>query len=350
MAVGSYDRRKQRREKDKQRAAQGNETGRKREVYDNDMVAHIWANQSQDSARNWQKNFYFTDTTIYSYGSHFPIADIVTHKGKKCVWFTTDSRSITTSRHMSTVRGALRGTSMPVFNVTEVLYSRESVKKNIDSYGTRIIALAKKVKRARANKDWKLSELEELVAEANKFAEMFSHRISFRVPTDFDLAAEEAKVKKAAARDAAARDKRDKERQREMEKELVKHNTALEHWVKGFNVPRWSYLLADDQSNTRLRINREDDTIETSRGAQCPIKHALRILPLIRAGKEYVRNGHTEHLGHFTVDRIDAEGNLYAGCHTVKRAEIERIATLLGHACHEGMTGFQIEDVCDMDD
>lgn len=40
-------------------------------VYDNGMVAHVWANQSQDSARSHNGNFYFEGRAIYSYGSHY---------------------------------------------------------------------------------------------------------------------------------------------------------------------------------------------------------------------------------------------------------------------------------------
>ena len=47
---------------------------RTRYVYPSDMVAHLWANKSQDSARESGGRFYFVGDTIYSYGSHFPIA------------------------------------------------------------------------------------------------------------------------------------------------------------------------------------------------------------------------------------------------------------------------------------
>ena len=56
-------------------------------------IAHLWANQLQDEARNsGSGNFYFDGDVIYSYGSHFPIAKhVVNAKGEKAVLFTTDS-------------------------------------------------------------------------------------------------------------------------------------------------------------------------------------------------------------------------------------------------------------------
>ena len=46
-------------------------------------------------------------------------------------------------------------------------------------------------------------------------------------------------------------------------------------------------------------------------------------------GEEWVTNGKTLHLGPYKVDRIDADGNVKAGCHYVKWEQIERIAPAL---------------------
>ncbi len=82
----------------------------------------------------------------------------------------------------------------------------------------------------------------------------------------------------------------------------------------------------------KLRIVDRDGVawIETSRGAECPLNHALRILPFVRSGREFIPNGHTIHLGHFSVSKIDEAGNVTAGCHFITRAEIERIADQVG--------------------
>ena len=45
-----------------------------RHVFDARMIAHIWANKGQDSARTSSHNLYFTGATLFSYGSHFAIA------------------------------------------------------------------------------------------------------------------------------------------------------------------------------------------------------------------------------------------------------------------------------------
>ena len=43
-----------------------------------ETVAHLWANQVQQEAKNSNRSFYFYGPSIYSYGSHFEIARHVT--------------------------------------------------------------------------------------------------------------------------------------------------------------------------------------------------------------------------------------------------------------------------------
>lgn len=95
--------------------------------------------------------------------------------------------------------------------------------------------------------------------------------------------------------------------------------------------------------------------IETSQGASFPLEHGVKALPLIRRLAEreaisteteswmkqnpeirellYKRNGHTIHLGHYAIDRIErrADGvHVIAGCHDVPLREVEECAARLG--------------------
>ena len=63
---------------------------RQKHVFDTGEIPHLWAHRTQDDARNRQGNLYFTGDTIYSYGSHFPIArHVVNEAGERAVLFTT---------------------------------------------------------------------------------------------------------------------------------------------------------------------------------------------------------------------------------------------------------------------
>jgi hypothetical protein len=89
-----------------------------RKVFENSMVAHVWAQQSQSEGRSNNGQFYFRDSTIYSYGSHFPIAQF--SRDKSVVWFTQRGYSVTTARHISYTQDALRGLNVHVISVPDL--------------------------------------------------------------------------------------------------------------------------------------------------------------------------------------------------------------------------------------
>lgn len=82
-----------------------------RTVFPNAQLAHVWASQSQASGRSGNGNFYFEGATLFSYGSHFPVATFTEKRiGKRrLVLFTGASYSVTTAGHISDARGALNG-------------------------------------------------------------------------------------------------------------------------------------------------------------------------------------------------------------------------------------------------
>jgi hypothetical protein len=95
----------------------------RRKVFSNAMVAHVWAQQTNDDGRSSNGNFYFSGRVIYSYGSHFPIAafvDGVTFDGKAVVLMNNERRSVSTSGHQRYVYSALNGLPVHVFNVPNV--------------------------------------------------------------------------------------------------------------------------------------------------------------------------------------------------------------------------------------
>jgi hypothetical protein len=77
-----------------------------RQVFDRDMVAHLWANRSQDSAPVAGGNFWFTGAALFSYRESFMVAG---HLDDGRVIWNDESYSKTTSRHQWAARNALRG-------------------------------------------------------------------------------------------------------------------------------------------------------------------------------------------------------------------------------------------------
>lgn len=84
---------------------------------------------------------------------------------------------------------------------------------------------------------------------------------------------------------------------------------------------------------TLIRLKHDGITLQTSRGAEFPAEHARKVWPVIKslyaAGKSWRTNGQTLRLGHFQIDEIEADGTIKAGCHKLRRDEIEHTAQLL---------------------
>lgn len=304
---------------------------RQRNVFPTDEIAHLWAHKSQPSARNAGHNFYFDGDTIYSYGSHFPIARHVSNGKQSAILFTTRGYSVTTSKHLSLVRRAIPS-GMTVFyvpNVSDYHCHGDNLKAYVqDSEQTLINAI-----RSRKYGTSLLNEAFGYRDEARKYAKFFRApmpRFPF-LPKSKTLDGLKEKLKAKEAKQAA-KDKirRAKEQAAWDEQQRIRAIATAEKmadWCAGNSID--TYLLRD--ADTQLRI--VGDAVETSRGARVPIDHARFALKAVRrvlqTGKEFVTNGHTIHVGHYKLDRITADGTVYAGCHVIKLDAIERIASQL---------------------
>ena len=301
-----------------------------RYVYSVDMVAHIWAHQSQESARNQTGNFYFRGDTIYSYGEHFPIAKIYKRKKKTVVLFTTRGYSSTTAKHKRIVAGACSHLDVIECHTVDLPAGDDLHGENVMRFRHEITALAQRAMRARSNAAYLWESVSRAAANAN--AMFFGLLARFSVPNAENI---QEHLKREAEREKR-KAKQDAKRQAILilQQEQLNHNARqlslarLDQWMRGEYVEL--HFLHYRISNEPVRLRIKGENVETSAGAEFPLAHALRALPAIRAGIPYKANGHSIHLGHFVIDEIDVEGNVKAGCHYVTREEIERIAAQLG--------------------
>lgn len=83
-----------------------------------------------------------------------------------------------------------------------------------------------------------------------------------------------------------------------------------------------------------IRRTKDGENLETSQGASVPWTHAVRAFRFLKLCKErgetFARNGRTIRVGHYQVDRINADGSFVAGCHRFAWSEIERLAMAEG--------------------
>lgn len=67
----------------------------------NNQLAHIWANQTKENGKG--NNMFFEGKKIYSYGTHYQIAELFEVKGKTVVFVNSNGYSNTTAKHTSIV-------------------------------------------------------------------------------------------------------------------------------------------------------------------------------------------------------------------------------------------------------
>ena len=164
------------------------------------QIAHIWAQQTKP--KGGSGNFYFVGDTIYSYGSHFPIARFVSPDVVLC---TSRDYSQSTSNHKSWARQAVHHKTIHVVNnvlaQTPAEHRANFSLMNVEIESA-LIGLARK-----RNKDSETDRIKAMADAANAYAMAFKLRQRVVLPEDFQQAAEHA-LKTRVARDAAEQRRR----------------------------------------------------------------------------------------------------------------------------------------------
>lgn len=324
-----------------------------KKVFSNaEQTIHVWAQQSQPEGRS--KNCYFEGATVYSYGSHYPLGLFVTNKaGATAVLINESGYSSTTAKHIGAARYAVNHhTRFGIYDndtmkelVSAVRYSSDKYKairnslsgaiqgriKNyydglrIDTKKRRVATLEKTKNGLLARCQHYITVLEWFGLKPTKGALQAMQIVAGAAPDQIKEIA--IKAKQIEDRKRAVAEKKHLAARAKQRAEAVQLFLAGENLYNG-------NLRNDLYEHDTILLRVKGDVIQTSRGAEFPIKHALKALPIIRnmkaEGKEWHTNGHTIHLGNFHIDTIRPDGTVIAGCHTVPYAEIERVAAQLG--------------------
>jgi hypothetical protein len=317
-------------------------------VFDNGMVAHVWAQRSQSSGRSHNGNFSFKNNTLYSYST--PIAKFIRdERGNHRATLVTSHRySMTTSgKHMPVLWRAInygRGDFAPCFTVPNVSpVGRNEHEANLVYLVACYTDIAPAAKRVR---DIYFNIEERLTARAK---EACHYARSFDLPQpELDPASDAAAILAHREVLRAKREtpaylrkqeaaKRAREAKKAREKALCSADAAkrLVAWRSGElsslgrNDPR-----QDEAGGAYLRI--KGDQLQTSLGASVPLDHAIRVYRAVKrcrdAGQGWTRNGETMRVGHFQINEIEPSGDFKAGCHRINWPEIERAAIAAGVA------------------
>lgn len=310
-------------------------------VFSNNQLIHVWAQQTQSHGRS--SGMRFEGPTLYSYNT--PIANFVKgKKGRIACLITTESYSITTTtKHMPSAsdipNSGYEGTQ--VFKVSHVGveggYSPRADnwhKHNLADMAKRYAAAIARVERSSRYWQFHHDDAHSIACTARYYCEHFG----LKYPEKKFAPLSDAQIAKAREKYAAweARNEVKMQREREAAKqreELARktYEEKRELWLAGEPV----HLPWVSGADTLMRVVGE--RIETSRGAQFPIKDGMRAFDMIKMvrARGVVWTSPPEstvRLGNFKVDKVEPNGDVHAGCHFVKFEQVERVAKQLGIA------------------
>lgn len=322
-------------------------------------AAHAWAHDNYNRNGEIAGSRIFAtqhNRTIYSYGTHFPIARR-TNSPAFPVLFTSRGYSVSTSKHIGYVRNAVSHLSLfycenPADGEAAILRAGwqelvrngmpalESARRDVVAMQTRISARAAKGLPVSDFLSRRLEELEgrvagksvsiaERIAELERFRGAFSlsHK-DYGKETDklrrtfkgSDLAKVSDKLAARAAKDKRAAEKARKAYEAEQLKAAAER---MEQWLAGESVSPPYY-----GGPARLRVM--GDRVETSQGARVTCKAALSLFAIAarcrESGKEWTCPPETPvDVNGYPLTSITAAGDVTIGCHTLEFAEMARI-------------------------
>lgn len=349
----------------------------------NSMVAHLWANEKQESANG--SNFYFEGESIYSYGRHFEVGRIVRNKrGEKAYLINDIYCSSSTSKHQCCVRNAIP-TGSKVFsvgynmsnpgNMAFVTSGLESIKDAIEKYKKARTELSyrdiwgafknlmdyielfdmgtpQRLLKKSAN-EW-LGTNHELSYKSDKikrehvrelkhiFQILLNHQAlevlgTVNVIVD-EVCGEGTWIKYSERSERWRKGEEERERiklerlRKEEEARYKDFDEKLEEWKSGeINFLNTPFYIPGEKPNAWIRI--KGNIIETSKQIKIGIAEARKLWRAVSAmhrGAEF-RHGLVEDItGHqWSLNRYEND-LLTAGCHRIAYNEMERIAKQLG--------------------
>lgn len=282
-------------------------TNTMKNIFTNSELAHTYANQSQQSGRTSSGSFYFEGKTIYSYGSHFPIANIVTNdKGEEAMLFTYRHYSNTTSKQISIVRSATRQ-----YKKIYCHTPKGSHLNNFDSWIKLAEQQAEKLKKAKKPELY-LNELNRLNSEVTEYTQFFS----LETPTTLKAVLSIKDKNEYLQYESKAAEFAKIELAKKVKEQKIKFKEDIKKW---FNLE--TSRLYTNYKYDFLRIN--ENRIETTQAVQIPIELGKRLFLSVK--NQSLKVG--DKVLNYSVNQVGKE--IKIGCHTFSRSYLLKFGTQL---------------------
>ncbi len=280
----------------------------------NKQVAHLWANQSKQSAKG--SNFYFEGNTIYSYGRHFPIAKIM---NENLIFFTTRKYSNTTSKHKVYTFSSIDRTKYKILEVKHVIDHEKEVKeKNLENFAFEIRELKKKLTTTKKYKEQRRAKLHNKIQDY-----IFYCKLIKKTPKKSIMFVDMKVIQKEIeAERIAKKQQKEKYAKIEAEREKSKKEYLQKELNKFFNGDAEIKTVEFRYGTNFLKIVGEKCI--TNSGAEVS-KNQVRVILNILKNESKLLIG--SQIGDFTINSLDEKG-IKIGCHFFDTQEINRIIQL----------------------
>jgi len=301
-------------------------------VFNTSELPHIWAAQTQNTGK--AGSFYFNGKTIYSYGSHFPIATI----DGNSVLFTMRSYSNTTAKHINKARQAVSHLNFVwCYDVpTNLSYATIEHENNLNRWKKEIKALFDELgnKKIR-DTERRINNIQRHINNLTAYCQHFKLTIK-----DKELKALLSLVKQPDFLQQAreAKSKADTAAAKKLQQAGKAYETYLKLWraydTEGLeNLPSktkdlCNYYANNAESFTRLRFNTSENRIETSKGVQIPAEIAKRAYLALNGCMQGSCKDLSIPVLSYTITETGKD-YLKAGCHTIPKTDVVYIASLL---------------------
>lgn len=311
---------------------------------DTTEAVHAWAGRHSDDGRNPHSSVYFVGLTIFSYGSHFPMAR---HISFNDVLLTYATYSTTTSRHQNEVwRAVSHKNTLYVHDVLKPL-SVDGVKETIESATDLLKKASKRRSKDLAAEDihsawqqvanlYEIAAFDDFKADWKKLPGEWKRKLGAcrKLIDECKVDASKA-LANMGAKELAAQ-KRAKAAAQKKLKAMVAHATEiLEEWLQGSRGNAGMHQCQQVLGTDGLRLGPTGLTVDTTQGLVVPAEDCRRAWPLIK--RIYERNHEVNvtpeqavRFGSFQLSRIEKDGTVVVGCHKFKRWMVEHLADQLG--------------------
>lgn len=325
-------------------------------IVKNEMVAHLWAAQTQPEARTSNNSMSFSGGALYSYAMQ--IGNIVNVGDISVILLNPSARnrSHTTNQHFTyALMASTQFVHRYIVPRISIWHNPESDHKiNLEFLVTQYNVAVEKMMKATKSDYWNSQgrkALEIKRGEINGYSMIFDLEAP-KIDFDADCAKIDARFIRLAAlasdpKKVAARQRREAKRQAaKAEQERLEALSQLEKltaWLNGENVKLPWQGFKTPQGGAYLRIKGE--TLETSLGAQVPLAEALEVVKTVDTLlTNQIKTAFEPRMrvGSFYVDKIHPNGDINAGCHFIEFAELMRMVKLLGFPFNAGISARMI--------